>query len=53
MNDFQALVAEKLRTAEELYSVMIEQFQQARGFVLELMVVIILIIELAFVFRGK
>lgn len=53
VNDFQALVAEKLRTAEELYSVMIDQFQQARGFVLELMVVIILIIELAFVFRGK
>jgi hypothetical protein len=53
VSDFQALVADKLRTAEELYSVMIDQFQQARGFVLELMVVIILIIELAFVFRGK
>jgi len=53
VNDFQTLVAQKLRTAEELYSVMIDQFQQARGFVLELMVVIILIIELAFVFRGK
>jgi|SRR5438067_859414 len=53
VNDFQALVAEKLKTAEDLYTVMIDQFQQARGFVLELMVVIILIIELAFVFRGK
>ena len=53
VSDFQALVADKLKTAEELYSVMIDQFQQARGFVLELMVVIILIIELAFVFRGK
>jgi len=53
VTDFQALVADKLRTAEDLYSVMIDQFQQARGFVLELMVVIILIIELAFVFRGK
>ena len=53
VSDFQALVADKLRTAEELYSVMIDQFQQSRGFVLELMVVIILIIELAFVFRGK
>lgn len=51
--DFQMLVADKLRTAEDLYSVMIDQFQQARGFVLEVMVVIILIIELAFVFRGK
>lgn len=53
VSDFQALVADKLKTAEELYAVMIDQFQQARGFVLELMVVIILIIELAFVFRGK
>lgn len=53
VSDFQALVADKLKTAEDLYSVMIDQFQQARGFVLEVMVVIILIIELAFVFQGK
>lgn len=52
VNDYQALVEEKLSTAENLYSVMIEQFQHARGFVLELLVVIILIIELAFLFRG-
>ena len=51
--EYQALVADKLSTAENLYSVMIDQFQQARGFVLEVMVVIILIIELAFLFRGK
>jgi hypothetical protein len=53
VSDYQALVADKLSTAENLYSVMIEQFQQARGFVLEVLVVIILIIELAFLFRGK
>jgi hypothetical protein len=52
VNDYQALVEEKLSTAEKLYSVMIEQFQHARGFVLEVLVVIILIIELAFLFRG-
>jgi hypothetical protein len=52
VTDYQALVADKLSTAENLYSVMIEQFQQARGFVLELLVVIILIIELVFVFRA-
>ena len=51
--EYQALVADKLSTAENLYSVMIDQFQQARGFVLEVMVVIILIIELGFLFRGK
>jgi hypothetical protein len=32
---------------------MMDQFHQSRGFVLEVLVVIILIIELVFVFRGK
>ncbi len=32
---------------------MVEQFHQARGFFLEVVVVIILLIELVFVFRGK
>ena len=32
---------------------MVDQFNQSRAFVLELMVVIILIIELVFLFRGK
>ena len=31
---------------------MIEQFHQARGFLLEMIVVIILVIELWFLFRG-
>ncbi len=52
VNDYQVLVQEKLRTAEDLYAFMIEQFHQARGFVLELMVVLILIIELVFLFHG-
>jgi hypothetical protein len=32
---------------------MVEQFNQSRAFVLELMVVVILIIELVYFFRGK
>jgi hypothetical protein len=51
--DYKDLVNEKLRTANDLYRYMVEQFQQARAFVLELMVVIILVIELGFLFRGK
>jgi len=51
--DYKNLVNQKLRTARELYSFMIEQFQQGRAFVLEVMVVIILIIELGYLFRGK
>jgi hypothetical protein len=51
--DYRNLVDEKLRTAGELYQFMTDQFQQGRAFVLEVMVVVILVIELAFLFRGK
>jgi hypothetical protein len=51
--DYKDLVKEKLQTAEDLYRFMVEQFNQSRAFVLELMVVIILIIELVYFFRGK
>jgi hypothetical protein len=51
--DYKDLVTKKLKTAEELYRFMIEQFNQSRAFALELMVVIILIIELVFLFGGK
>ena len=52
VNDYRSLVEQKLRTAGNLYSFMIGEFHQARTFALELMVVIILIIELVFLFRG-
>ncbi len=51
--EYKNLVNEKLKTAEGLYNFLIEEFQQSRGFVLELMVVIILLIELGYLFRGK
>jgi hypothetical protein len=51
--DYRALVDQKLRTAGELYRFMVDQFNQTRSFVLELAVVIILIIEFFFLFRGK
>jgi hypothetical protein len=53
VNDYRNLVDEKQRTAGELYEFMVDEFRAARGFVLELMVVIILIIEIVFLFRGK
>jgi hypothetical protein len=53
VSDYKDLVEQKLQTARELYSFMVEQFQHSRAFVLELMVVIILVIELVFLFRGK
>jgi len=51
--EYKNLVNEKLHTAEGLYRFLIEEFYQSRGFVLEVMVVIILVIELIFLFRGK
>jgi hypothetical protein len=53
VNDYRHLVDEKQRTAGELYQFMVDEFRAARGFVLELMVVIILVIEIVFLFRGK
>lgn len=51
--DYRRLVDGKLRTAGELYGFMMDQFHESRAFVLELMIVIILIIDLFFLFRGK
>ncbi len=51
--DYKSLVNQKLNTAEELYRSMNDEFQASRGFVLEVMVVIILVIELVYLFRGK
>ena len=50
--DYRNLVEDKLRTAADLYQFMVGEFHQGRAFVLELMVVIILIIDLVFLFRG-
>jgi hypothetical protein len=51
--EYKNLVNEKLRTAEGLYRFLIDEFHQSRGFVLEVMVVIILVIELVYLFKGK
>ena len=51
--DYRRLVDKKLRTAGELYHFMVDQFQHARTFLLELTVVIILLIELYYLIQGK
>ena len=51
--EYKDLVNEKLKTAENLYRFLVDEFHQSRGFILEVMVVIILVIELVFLFRGK
>jgi hypothetical protein len=51
--DYKDLVAQKMKTAEDLYKDMVDQFNQARGFFLEVVVVLILLIELFYLFRGQ
>ena len=51
--DYKSLVNNKLRTTEELYRFMVDEFHQGRAFVLELIVVVILVIELVALFWGK
>ena len=53
VDDYRRLVESKLHTAGDLYTFLMDQFNTSRGFVLELTVVIILVIELAFFFMGK
>jgi hypothetical protein len=51
--DYRNLVAQKLKTAEDLYDYMLDQYNQSRAFFLEAAVVLILLIELFYAFRGK
>jgi hypothetical protein len=51
--DYRHLVEQKVRTAEELYQYMLDQFNQSRAFILEATVVIILLVETYLAFRGR
>lgn len=53
VEDYRSLVESKLHTAGELYEFMMDQFYQGRAFVMELVIIVILIIDLVFIFRGK
>jgi hypothetical protein len=50
--DYRNLVERKLRIAADLYQSMVNEYYQARSFLLEAMVVAILVIELIHLFRG-
>jgi len=51
--DYKRLTQEKIRTAEDLYRFLIDEFHQSRTFWLEVLVVLILLFELAYLFKGK
>jgi hypothetical protein len=51
--DYKELVSRKVKTADDLYNYMVDQFNQSRAFFLEFTVVLILLIELFYLFKGK
>lgn len=53
VSDYLTLVDEKLITARDLYDSMVNEFHQGRAFFLELLVVIILVVEIVFLFLGR
>jgi hypothetical protein len=53
VHDYKSLTQKKLRTAEDLYRFLIDEFHQSRTFWLEALVVLILLVELLYVFHGK
>jgi hypothetical protein len=53
VSDYHSLVTDKLTTARDLYDSMINEFHQGRAFFLELSVVVILLIEIAFLFIRR
>jgi hypothetical protein len=53
VTDYHNLVEQKLRTAGDLYDSMVNEFHQARAFVLEILVIIILLVEIVLVIEYK
>jgi hypothetical protein len=53
LSDYRKLVDEKLRTVGELYDFMVDQFNEARSFVLELGIAFLCLLDVILLLRGK
>ena len=51
--DYRGLVETKLHTAGEIYQSMVNEFRELRSFLLEVIVIVILLVELIPLVRGK
>jgi len=51
--DYRELVEKKLETAHELYEFMVNQFNEARLFVLEVAITLLCLLDVLLLFRGK
>jgi len=50
--EYRSLVDEKLSTARELYEFMVDEFNEARSFVLEFVVTILALLDVIYLIRG-
>jgi len=53
VSDYRLLVEEKLHTAEDLYELLVDEFNEARSFVLEVLVAILVALDVILLLRGK
>ena len=53
VDDYKTLVAEKLKTAEDLYEFMVAQFNEVRMFALETVVAVLVLLDVILLLRGK
>jgi hypothetical protein len=53
VEDYRKLVEEKLHTFGELYDSMVDQFNETRSFVLEVLVAILAVLDVIFLFRER
>jgi uncharacterized Rmd1/YagE family protein len=51
--DYRNLVDEKLRTVGELYDVMVDQFNEARSFIVEFVIAVLCLLDVLFLLRMK
>jgi uncharacterized Rmd1/YagE family protein len=52
VNDYKTLVAEKLKTAGELYEFMVTQFNERRMFALEVVVAVLVLLDVILLLKG-
>ncbi len=51
--DYRNLVEQKLHTVGELYDFMVDQFNETRSFVVELLIAVLAVLDVIFLFRVK
>ena len=51
--DYRTLVEQKLDTAGDLYDFMIDQFNESRSFIHEVVVTILAVLDVIFLLRGR